>query len=82
MADFSFDKAMGRRIRALQEERFLTQEQLSARLQTRGCDVARSALAKIEAGQRHIYAGEIAALREALGVSYDALFPARADSST
>ena len=28
MADFSFDKAMGRRIRALREERFLTQEQI------------------------------------------------------
>ena len=52
----------------------LTQEQVAAQLQVRGCDVTRSALAKIEVGQRHIYPDEIRLLREILKVSYDELF--------
>ncbi len=52
----------------------LSQEQVSAQMQVRGCDVTRSALAKIEAGQRHIYPDELKALKEILSVSYDELF--------
>ncbi len=73
--DFSYDKQVGQRIRLLREKAGLTQEQLAARLQVRGCDVTRSALAKIEVGQRHIYAVEIRCLREALETTYDALLP-------
>ena len=43
--DFSYDKQMGSRIRLLREARHLTQEQLAAKLQVRGCDITRSALA-------------------------------------
>lgn len=52
----------------------LSQEQVSAQMQVHDCDVTRSALAKIEAGQRHIYPDELKALKEILSVSYDELF--------
>ncbi len=73
--DFSYEQEVGRRIRALREERGLTQEQLSARLQTNGCDITRSALAKIEVGQRHLYLAELRTLRQILSVSYDDILP-------
>ncbi len=73
--DYSYDKQVGRQIRRLREAGGLTQEQLAARLQVRGCDLTRSALAKIEAGQRHVYAFELRQLREALGTTYEELLP-------
>ena len=73
--DYSYDFIVGRQIRALREARGLTQAQLSARLQTKGCDVTRSAVAKMEVGQRHIYAAELRALRDILIVPYDRLLP-------
>lgn len=73
--DFAYDKQVGQRIRALREGKGLTQEQLAARLQVRGCDVTRSALAKIEVGQRHIYAAELKCLHEALAAAYEELLP-------
>lgn len=73
--DFAYDKQVGQQIRLLREGKSLTQDQLAARLQVLGCDVTRSALAKIEVGQRHIYVAELRCLREALETSYDALLP-------
>ncbi len=73
--DYSYDKQVGQKVRWLREAEGLTQEQLAARLQVRGCDLTRSALAKIEAGQRHVYAFELRQLREALGTTYEALLP-------
>ena len=55
-------------------ERRLSQDQVSAQLQVRGCDVTRSALAKMEVGQRHIYLDELKALKEILSVSFVELF--------
>lgn len=72
---YSYDRKVGLQIRNARERRKLTQEQLSAQLQTRGCDVTRSALAKIEAGQRHIYVYELRVLRELLDVAYEELLP-------
>lgn len=69
-----YEKAVGNNIRRLRENRKLTQEQLSAKLQIRNCDITRSALAKIEVGQRHIYIDEIKCLKEILNVSFDELF--------
>ncbi len=71
--DFEYDTQMGQRIRQIRESRGLTQERLSAKLQILGCDITRSALAKIEAGQRHLYSFEIKCLKSALDVSYDEL---------
>lgn len=64
----------GNNVRKCRERAKLTQENLSAKLQVRGCDITRSALAKIEVGQRHIYPDEIKCLKEVLSVSYEELF--------
>ncbi len=68
------EKQVGRNIRRLRERRGITQEILSARLQLCGCDITRSALAKIEVGQRHLYPNEIIHLRELLDATYDEIF--------
>ena len=65
---------IGRNIRELREKAKLTQEQLSARLQVSGCDITRSALAKIEVGQRHLYPDEIILLKNLLNTTYDEIF--------
>lgn len=49
----------------------MTQENLSAKLQVRGCDITRSALAKIEVGQRHLYVDEIIHLKEIFSVGFE-----------
>ena len=72
--NIGYERALGQNIRRLRRERGLTQEQLSAQLQVRGCDLIRSALAKVEAGQRHIYPDELKALREVLSIPYEELF--------
>ena len=73
--DYSYDYVVGQQIQAAREANRLTQEQLAARLQTYGCDITRSALAKMEVGQRHIYVAELRALRQILDVSYETLLP-------
>ena len=65
------EKKIGTNIRTLRENAGLTQEQLSAKLQVNGCDVTRSALAKIEVGQRHLYPDEIRLLKQILNVRYE-----------
>jgi len=72
--NIEYEKILGQNIRRLRMQKKLSQERLSAQLQVRGCDITRSALAKIEVGQRHIYPDELKLLRELLGVSYDELF--------
>lgn len=69
-----YEKQVGFNIRNLREKAGLTQEQLSAKLQVNGCDVTRSALAKIEVGQRHLYPDEIKLIKEILGVEFDDIF--------
>lgn len=68
------EKQIGANIRILREKAGMTQETLSSKLQLRGCDITRSALAKIEVGQRHLYPDEIILLREILDTTYDDLF--------
>ena len=53
--DQQYSERMGRHLAKLRQDKGLTQEQLAARLQVQGCDLTRSALAKIEVGQRHLY---------------------------
>lgn len=60
--DQQYSERMGRHLAKLRQDKGLTQEQLAARLQVQGCDLTRSALAKIEVGQRHLYPDEIKAL--------------------
>lgn len=66
-----YEKQVGENIRTLRKDRKLTQDQLAAKLQVMGCDITRSALAKIEVGQRHLYPDEIKALKEILNVPYE-----------
>lgn len=70
----SIEAHIGNNIRLLREKAGITQEQLAARLQVNGCDITRSALAKIEVGQRHLYPDEILLLKKLLKVSYEDIF--------
>ena len=69
--NIEYEKQVGENIRILRKNKRLTQDQLAAKLQVYGCDITRSALAKIEVGQRHLYADEIKALKEILNVPYE-----------
>lgn len=68
------EKRIGRNIRKLRENANITQDMLATKLQLCGCDITRSAVAKIEVGQRHIYPDEIILIKEILNVSYDDIF--------
>ncbi|MCR4890203.1 MAG: helix-turn-helix domain-containing protein [Ruminococcus sp.] len=68
------EKAVGNNIRLLRERYGITQEQLAAKLQVNGCDITRSAVAKIEVGQRHLYPDEIILLKIILKTTYDDIF--------
>lgn len=72
--NYEYSKRMGRHIRELRQLKGLTQEQLAAKLQIVECDLTRSALAKIEVGQRHIYPDELKAFKIVLNVDYTDLF--------
>ena len=67
------EKRIGKNIRNIRESNNMTQEELSAKLQVCGCDITRSALAKIEVGQRHLYVDELILLKELLSTSFDTL---------
>ena len=65
---------VGKNIRCLREKSGMTQDMLAAKLQLSGCDITRSAIAKIEVAQRHLYPDEIILIKEILDVSYDEIF--------
>ncbi len=68
------ERRVGNNIRKLRERAGYTQDYLATKLQLSGCDITRSAVAKIEVGQRHIYPDEIIFIKQILGVSYDEIF--------
>ncbi len=68
------EKKIGENIRTLREKAGMTQDMLSAKLQIRGCDITRSAVAKIEVGQRHLYPDEIILIKEILNTDFDSIF--------
>ena len=68
------EKQVGNNIRRLRENAGFTQDYLATKLQLGGCDITRSAVAKIEVGQRHLYPDEIILIKEILKVSYDEIF--------
>ena len=67
------EKRIGKNVRNLRERIGMTQDTLASNLQLRGCDITRSAVAKIEVGQRHLYVDEIILLKEILNASYEEL---------
>ena len=68
------EKEIGNNIKQIRESIRMTQDILSTKLQLRGCDITRSALAKIEVGQRHLYPDEIILIKEILNTSFDSIF--------
>ena len=70
----SVEKQVGQNIRRLRLKLKMTQETLAAKLQLEGCDITRSAVAKIEVGERHLYPDEIRVLKELLNTSFDEMF--------
>ena len=68
------EKKIGQNIKALREKKNMTQETLAAKLQLEGCDITRSAVAKIEVGQRHLYPDEIYYIKNILNVSFEEIF--------
>ena len=68
------EKKVGNNIRRIRESIGMTQDTLAAKLQLNGCDITRSAVAKIEVGQRHLYPDEIILIREILNTSYESIF--------
>ena len=68
------EKKIGKNIRRLREQAGFTQDQLATQLQLAGCDITRSAVAKIEVGQRHLYPDEILLIKTILNTTYDEIF--------
>lgn len=69
-----YEKSVGNNIRKIREHRKMTQDMLATRLQLAGCDITRSAVAKIEVGQRHIYPDEIKLIKEILNTTFEEIF--------
>ncbi len=65
---------IGINIRNAREKANFTQDMLAVQLQLKGCDITRSAIAKIEVGQRHLYPDEIILIKEILNTDFDSIF--------
>lgn len=72
--NIEIEKKIGKNIKNLREQAGITQEFLATKLQLQGCDITRSAVAKIEVGQRHLYSDEIILIKEILNVTYEDIF--------
>ena len=68
------EKKIGNNIRKIRESLGMTQDTLSVKLQLQGCDITRSAIAKIEVGQRQLYPDEIILIKEILCTDFDSIF--------
>ena len=68
------EKRVGQNIRILRERKGMTQELLATKLQLSGCDITRSAVAKIEVGQRHLYPDEVILIKDILCVRFEDIF--------
>ena len=65
---------IGNNIKKVRESIGMTQEELATSLQLKGCDITRSAIAKIEVGQRHLYPDEIILIKETLNTDFETIF--------
>ena len=72
--NIEIEKKIGQKIRRLREKAGFTQDYVATKLQLSGCDITRSAVAKIEVGQRHLYPDEIILLKQILKVKYKDIF--------
>ncbi|MDU5111299.1 MAG: helix-turn-helix transcriptional regulator [Clostridium sp.] len=65
---------IGDNVRRLRKEQKLTQEQLTAKLQTIGLDIDRPMLTRIELKQREVYDYEAMGISTALNIPIEDLF--------
>ncbi|MBE5753324.1 MAG: helix-turn-helix transcriptional regulator [Clostridiales bacterium] len=79
--NIEIEKKIGQNIRRLREKAGFTQDYVATKLQLGGCDITRSAVAKIEVGQRHLYPDEIILLKQILKVKYEDIFHIENSSS-
>ena len=68
------DRIIGDNLRDLRNKNGLSQEKLCAELQRKGCDIARSAYAKYEAGELNVKVSVILALKELYNCQFDDFF--------
>lgn len=68
------ERKIGNNLRLLREKAGFTQDYVATKLQLNGCDITRSAVAKIEVAQRHLYPDEIILLKEILKTTYEDIF--------
>lgn len=68
------DRIIGDNLRDLRVKNGFSQEKLCAELQRRGCDIARSAYAKYEAGELNVKVSVILALKKIYNCQYDDFF--------
>ena len=68
------DRNMGQNLKQLRKNHKISQEQLCAELQRRGCDIGRTTYAKYEAGQLNIRASVLISLKKIYGCAYDDFF--------
>lgn len=71
--NLNIEKKIGNNIKRLREQKGYTQDYIATKLQLKGCDITRSAVAKIEVGQRHLYLDEMILIKEILKTTYDEL---------
>ena len=68
------ERNIGAKVRQYRRACGLTQRELAAQLQVRGCDITETMLGHIETGRRAASVFEIDKLTEVLRVDYNALF--------
>lgn len=68
------DRIIGDNLRDLRVKNGFSQEKLCAELQRRGCDIARSAYAKYEAGELNVKVSVILALKNIYNCQFDDFF--------
>ena len=68
------DILIGGNIRNLRNNLKLTQEQVIAKMQLKGCNISRSSYSKIESGLCNIRISEMRALKEIFGATWDDFF--------
>jgi transcriptional regulator with XRE-family HTH domain len=66
-------KELGRTFKMTRKKRGMTQENMVAKLQVSGCDMARGTYAKIEAGLRRTELSELRIICNILGLDYNAI---------
>lgn len=69
--DKKTEAVIGKNIKLIREQKGITQELLATRLQLEGIDMTRSAVAKIEVGQRHVYVDELVAVQKIFNVPFE-----------